>query len=156
MSKLREKKEMLVKTWEKLFDKKVEDSLTEKGLKKLWDENTDVGEASDMLTSAAINDLVSSVLGDIVDKVPKNTSGIIIVGLGDDDDDNEDVEEENTECGQGPEVKKEGMFKVVNLTTKRIYDDGFCSEEEAQDFIKETCMNTHYSVSEFGIVQEMV
>ena len=156
MKTLKEQKIESKKAWEKTFKKSINDSLTKEGLKKFWDNETSLDEAVDMLTCAAINDIIGGDLKKAINNISNNKVGVLVIGLGDDDDKDEEESKECTEHCEGPGIKKEGMFKVVNLTTKHIYDDGFCSAEEAQDFIKETCMNTHYSISEFGIVQEMV
>lgn len=43
---LKEQKIEMKNDWEKCFEKKIEDKLTEKGLKKFWDENTSLEEAA--------------------------------------------------------------------------------------------------------------
>ena len=62
--KLMDQKKEVKETWEQCFGKKIEDKLNKKGIERFWDDNTSLAEATDMLTAAAIDDLIYSLFKD--------------------------------------------------------------------------------------------
>lgn len=129
---LKEQKIEMKNDWEKCFEKKIEDKLTEKGLKKFWDENTSLEEAEAMLTHAAVDDFVEHLMGSL--------AGAIIIGVGGCLD-----EEENDE--------QEEQFQVYRSRDNFFYEETFDSVDAAKDFIKEQAMNSTYKVDDFKVVK---
>lgn len=133
---LKEKKIEMKDVWESCFELKLEDKLTEKGLKKFWDENTSIEEAEEMLTRAAIYDLVDSLFDSLADK--------IIIGVGGCND----KDERGEKCCN---VKHEESFKVIRIKDHIVFKDVFETRDEAYEFIKEMAMNSRYSVNDFVV-----
>lgn len=129
---LKEQKIEMKNDWEKCFEKKIEDKLTEKGLKKFWDENTSLEDAEAMLTHAAVDDFVEHLMGSL--------AGAIIIGVGGCLD-----EEENDE--------QEEQFQVYRSHDNFFYEETFDSVDAAKDFIKEQAMNSTYKVDDFKVVK---
>lgn len=129
---LKEKKIEMKNDWENCLELKLEDKLTEKGLKKFWDENTSLEEAEAMLTHAAIDDFVGHLFGSL--------AGAIIIGVGGCQD-----EEENDEQAE--------QFQVYRSHDNFFYEDTFDSVDAAKDFIKEQAMNSTYTVDDFKVVK---
>ena len=131
---LKEKKIEMKDAWERCFGLKLEDKLTEKGLKKFWDENTSFKEAEAMLTHAAIDDIV----GNLFDSL----AGAIIIGIGgckDEEEANDDTETE--------------QFQVLRSKDDFLYENVFDSVESAKEFIRDMAMNTMHTVDDFKIVK---
>lgn len=129
---LKEKKIEMKNDWESCLELKLEDKLTEKGLKKFWDENTSLEEAEAMLTHAAIDDFVGHLFGSLAEA--------IIIGVGgcqDEEEDNEQAEQ----------------FQVYRSHDNFFYEDTFDSVDAAKDFIKKQAMNSTYKVDDFKVVK---
>lgn len=137
---LREKKERLVNEWEKCFEKKVTDSITDIGMKKFWDDKTSELDAAEMLTKAATLDLLESmgILGDIASLAKEKGPGTLVIVIGDDGDDEEEDEDP----------------KFLVRRGDYIYPDKFDSIEDAEAFIKDTCCETEYTRNSFNILEE--
>lgn len=122
---LKEKKEELKKEWEECFEMKIEDKLTEKGLKKFWDENTSIEEAEEMLTRAAIYDLVG-MLEDFV--------GVAII---------KGNPNKNEKSGKKYRVVGDGFTS----------DKTFTTIEGAENYRDEMAKTSHFTVDELDIVE---
>lgn len=129
---LKEQKIEMKNDWEKCFEKKIEDKLTEKGLKKFWDENTSLEEA--MLTHAAVDDFVEHLMGSL--------AGAIIIGVGGCQDEEEANDDAETE-----------QFQVFRSKDNFFYENVFDSVESAKEFIRGLAMSTMYTVDDFKIVK---
>ena len=131
---LKEKKIEMKNYWENCFELKIEDKLTEEGLKKFWDENTSFKEAEEMLTHAAIDNLVGHLLDSLACE--------IIIGVGgckDEEEENDDTETEK--------------FEVFRSKDNFFYENVFDSAESAKEFIRELAMSTTYTVDDFKIAK---
>lgn len=141
---LKEKKIEMKDVWERCFELKLEDKLTEKGLKKFWDENTSIEEADEMLTHAAIDDLV----GHLFDKL----AGAIIIGVGECQDEDEHDEEHRN-------VKNGAPYKIARVEDGKITfieDDEFETEGAAKAEIQERVNNSTHTLSDFCVIQVKV
>ena len=125
---LRAKKEELVESWEKCFETKFDDKFNKKGKEKFWDDETSLGEAEGMLTSAGINVILED-LGGVIgmaivseSNVNKNKSGI--------------------------------KFAVLNIDASFIYRKKFESKKDAEEFIKNICLTSSYTRDDFDIFEE--
>ena len=130
-------KEKLRKEWEECFDEKLDKHLTDKGMEKFYSPETSLGDAVDMLTKAA----VIMLLNEVGVELPEGKVSVVVIN-GDEP------------CTCKGEEKKE-KFKVANVTNNFVFSERFDSPEEAQAFIKDQCMKTHYVLDDFGILQEM-
>lgn len=131
---LKEKKIEMKNDWENCLELKLEDKLTEKGLKKFWDENTSLEEAEAMLTHAAIDDFVGHLFGSL--------AGAIIIGVGGCQDEEEANDDAETE-----------QFQVFRSKDNFFYENVFDSVESAKEFIRGLAMSTMYTVDDFKIVK---
>lgn len=148
--KIMKEKEELKNTWEKIFEEKIEDHLTEIGLKRFWSPKTSVAGAEMMLTKAATIMFLESVLGK---NAPKGKHiEVIILGEDDDEDEKWETAESEKEYCEGSKPKK---FAVLEKEDDHVYPDRFETDEEAYDFIKVICMNTSHTFDDFKVIQEM-
>ena len=128
---LKERKEELKNVWESIFEKKIEEALTEKGLAKFWDENTSFDMAGNMLDKAAILESLGNLtVGDI--------EGVIIIEKRVCDDDTDEVTV---------------PYEVERVADHYFYEEKFETEEDAKEFIRNTAMETEYKVSDFRVVK---
>lgn len=136
---LKEKKIEMKNYWENCFELKIEDKLTEEGLKKFWDENTSFKEAEEMLTYAAIDNLVGHLFDSLACEV--------IIGVG---GCKEKEEHDEEPCN----VKNGTPFKVVRTKDSFIYEDEFETKEAADEFIRNTAMHSALlTVDDFKIAK---
>ena len=140
--KLMDQKKELKETWEQCFGKKIEDKLNEKGIEQFWDDNTSLDEATDMLTIAAIDDLIDSLFKDS-DVNPVAVAVVRHKKAADHKDEHDDKEDE----GDMP-----GKCRVLNLVTSQLYDDEFDTRDLAKEFIRDKCTVTKYTVNDFKVV----
>lgn len=131
----RERKEGLKNEWEKCFEKKIEDALTDEGIKHFWDERTSVDEAADLLTAVAVGDLVESLLN--------NHSGIVVKVS------SKKAEKKNCKA------KNFRPFMVIGKPDRYCYDERFETPEAAYEFIKNEAMHSILSVDDFMVVKEV-
>lgn len=132
---IKEKKLELVSKWEECFDKKVSEFFNEKGIKHIWDDVTSVDEVGDMLDYAAIH----LTFG----KLANNLAGIIV------------------EVVQGPtgptkkcsNDKHADVFQVLRVNDNHLLPGKFETEEGAQEFIKEECLRTVFTLDDFKVIK---
>lgn len=115
---LKEKKIEMKNDWESCLELKLEDKLTEKGLKKFWDENTSLEEAEAMLTHAAVDEFVGHLLDSLGEA--------IIIGF--------------SKKKEEKKQKKGCQFNVYDTTQKKVVDIGYESYEEADEAAKNYCL----------------
>ena len=141
---LKEKKIEMKNDWENCLELKLEDKLTEKGLKKFWDENTSLEEAEAMLTHEAIDDFVGHLFGSL--------AGAIIMGIGGCQDEEEHDEEP---CN----IKNGAPYKIARVEDGKvtfIEDDEFETEEAAKAVIQERVNHSTHTLSDFCVIQVQV
>ena len=134
-SELKAKKMNLVNEWEKIFEQKIENALTDEGIDHFWDEKTSVDEAADLLTAVAVGDLVESLLN--------NHSGIVVKVS------SKKVEKKHCKA------KDFRPFMVIGKPDRYCYDERFETPEAAYEFIKNEAMHSILSVDDFMVVKEV-
>lgn len=123
---LKEKKEELKKAWEECFEMKIEDKLSDKGLKHFWSDDTSEKEAAELLTAGAIDMVLDDMLEDLV--------GIAII------------------MGNTNKNEKRGKkYRVVGdgFTS----DKTFTTIEGAENYRDEMAKASHFTVDELDIVE---
>ena len=140
--KLMDQKKEVKETWEQCFGKKIEDKLNKKGIERFWDDNTSLCEATDMLTAAAIDDLIYSLFKDS-DVNPVAVAVVKHKKAADHEDEHDDKKDE----GDMP-----AKCRVLNLVTSQLYDDEFDTRDLAKEFIRDKCTVTKYTVNDFKVV----
>ena len=127
---LREKKQELIEDWEKCFDSKVTSKINEKGIAKIWDDNTSLTEVISILTSAGIDTLIESVVCDAFglskkDEPVKNSDDCIV----------------------------DSTFSVYNKVTDKIVAKNFDTFEHAEEEAKNICLNNGYKLNTMLILE---
>ena len=143
--KLMDQKKELKETWEQCFGKKIEDKLNEKGIEQFWDDNTSLDEATEMLTIAAIDDAVTGLIDSLFKDSDVKPVAVAVVRhkkAADPEDEKDDDDD-----GDMP-----AKCKVLNLVTSQLYDDEFDTRDLAQEFIRDKCSVTKYTVNDFKVV----
>lgn len=142
---VRERKESIKSLWERCFGMKMEDKLTEEGIKYFWDDSTTVSEAGDLLTGAVIHDLIDTIADDVFGKV----SGVVIIR----GEDNEEHDEEPCNIKNGAPYK---IARVEDGKVTFIEDDEFETEEAAKAEIQERVNHSTHTLSDFCVIQVQV
>lgn len=149
-TKMDKKKMQLIKDWEECFKMKVSDKLTAEGLKKFWSDDTSVEEAAELLTAAAVDDLLDSLIGRLLG----GSVGVMVVHVGGND------EEEDKQDEEPCNVKNGTPFKVARLDEGgkiiQLYDDEFETEEAARAYIKEIVNYSSCTLSDFAVTKVQV
>ena len=153
MASLREKKEEMVKEWEKCFERKFDEVCNKEGLNYLYDDNTSEEDALDMLDFFAKTVFVT----DLIEKA--DSISIITVKDGTIVDKPETCEDCNFDnkpckCDECENNKLRVVFRVVRKG-KEILENKFRTEKEAEDFIKEHCLTSTDTRADFKIMQEI-
>lgn len=147
---LKSQKRSLVRNWEKHFDAKLEDALTDKGLEKFWSGKTSLQKADSMLTSAAINMAFESFLDKLL--FGAEDMAAIVIGLGGCQDEEEHDEEP---CN----IKNGAPYKIARVEDGKaifIEDDEFETEEAAKAEIQERVNHSTHTLSDFCVIQVQV
>ena len=144
--KLMDQKKEVKEAWEQCFGKKIEDKLNKKGIERFWDDNTSLDEATDMLTIAAIDDAVTGLIGSLFKDSDVNPVAVAVVRhkkAADHEGEHDDKEDK----GDMP-----AKCRVLNLVTSQLYDDEFDTRDLANEFIRDKCTVTKYTVNDFKVV----
>ena len=136
---LRERKEQLVNKWEEIFEQKIGDHLSIKGLSVFWSDDTSYEGAVAMLDKAALLMVVQEATDNINVSVNGNELVIVI---------DRDNEEEGEEDG---DVRK--PFEVERVPDNWFFVEKFETEDEARQFIREQAMTTPYTLKDFRVVK---
>lgn len=145
--KLMDQKKELKETWEQCFGKKIEDKLNEKGIEQFWDDNTSLDEATEMLTIAAIDDAVTGLIDSLFKDSDVKPVAVAVVRHKKAADPEDEKDDDDDDDGDMP-----AKCKVLNLVTSQLYDDEFDTRDLAQEFIRDKCSVTKYTVNDFKVV----
>lgn len=156
---MRELKESMYKQWEEVFGLKVDEHLTEEGLKKFWSEETSVLEATDMLTAAAILSLdPRDILGMLLDnKCPayiKKVASNMISGIVINDSDGELEKVLDAVFGVNEEPQTEVTYDVGH--GQEIIASGLATPAEAEDEAVKYCLREGVKRSDVHIVCNII
>lgn len=128
----KERKEQIVKDWEKNFGLKLEDELSEEGLKRFWSDDTWCHEALGILMGATVN----HALNEIIDDLDSEVVGVIVK--------KEVPDEELCNCK---------AFKIVRKADNVMLDKEFETEQAANDYIIEQVKHSPCTVDDFIVVK---
>lgn len=134
-AKRKENKQQLVKDWEENFGLKLENELSEEGLKKFWSDNTWCHEAFGMLIGATVNHALNSIADDLDGEIV----GVIV---------KKEVPDEEP-CN----VKNGAPYKVMRVSDNYIYPKDLETEDAAKEYIRGLAMNSTLTVKDFKIIQ---
>lgn len=143
---LKERKENLVKSWEECFELKIGDVLNKAGIEKLWDDNTSIEEADEILIAAGFSLVIDEI------KEGKSIFGVAIISNYKEKLCKEGKKQETCKGGVRNDV---GKFAVLRKTDNHIYADRFFTVEGAEELIRDICMHTQLTADDLSIIQEM-
>lgn len=140
-AKRKENKQQLVKDWEENFGLKLENELSEEGLKKFWSDDTWCHEAFGMLIGATVNHALNSIADDLDGEIV----GVIV---------KKEVPDEEP-CN----VKNGTPYKIARVNDGKIVhveDEEFETEEAAKAKIQERVNHSTHTLSDFCVIQVQV
>lgn len=138
---LLEKKQELVNKWEEIFGVKIEEALTDEGLKAFWSAKTNLKGAMAMLDVAAAAEALDGLPDDVLEFLLNGFSGVAIVTVG--------GKADEEPCN----VKNGTPYEVERIEDHYFYDEKFETEEAAKDFIKSLAMTSTYTVKDFRVIK---
>lgn len=150
---LLEKKQELVNKWEEIFGVKIEEALTDEGLKAFWSAKTSLKGAMAMLDAAAAIEALGDLPEDALDFLLDGFSGVAIVTVGGKAD--EKLEQKPLNAEKDKRLLEVGdKFYILDDNTMKIHGT-YSSYDQAHKEMMDLALNTELKLSDLSILSSL-